>query len=41
MTATRLLFLPDGDLSSRLMGGDRQGTEMPNSKGFEVDWEKV
>jgi formylmethanofuran dehydrogenase subunit D len=27
-----LLFLPYGDQSSRLMGGDRHGTGMPNSK---------
>jgi formylmethanofuran dehydrogenase subunit D len=36
-----LLFLPYGDLSSRLMGGDKHGTGMPNSKGFDVELEKV
>lgn len=32
-----LLFLPYGDLSSRLMGGDTHGTGMPNSKGIDVE----
>jgi formylmethanofuran dehydrogenase subunit D len=36
-----LLFLPYGDLSSRLMGGDTHGTGMPNSKGIDVEVEKV
>lgn len=36
-----LLFLPYGDMSSRLMGGDTQGTGMPNSKGIDVELEKV
>ena len=36
-----LLFLPYGDLSSRLMTGDTQGTGMPNSKCFDVELEKV
>lgn len=36
-----LLFLPYGDLSSRLMGGDTHGTGMPNSKGIDVELEKV
>jgi formylmethanofuran dehydrogenase subunit D len=36
-----LLFLPYGDLSSRLMGGDTHGTGMPNSKSFDVELEKV
>ena len=36
-----LLFLPYGDLSSRLMGGDTSGTGMPSSKGFDVELEKV
>jgi formylmethanofuran dehydrogenase subunit D len=36
-----LLFLPYGDLSSRLMGGDTHGTGMPNSKCFDVELEKV
>jgi formylmethanofuran dehydrogenase subunit D len=34
-----LLFLPYGDASSRLMGGDTQGTGMPNSKGIDVEVE--
>ena len=34
-----LLFLPYGDLSSRLMGGDTHGTGMPNSKGIDVELE--
>ena len=38
---TGLLFLPYGDMSSRLMGGDTHGTGMPNSKGFDVELEKV
>ena len=36
-----LLFLPYGDLSSRLMGGDTHGTGMPDSKGFDVTLERV
>lgn len=36
-----LLFLPYGDLSSRLMGGDTHGTGMPNSKSFDVELERV
>jgi formylmethanofuran dehydrogenase subunit D len=36
-----LLFLPYGDLSSRLMGGDTHGTGMPNSKGIDVELERV
>jgi formylmethanofuran dehydrogenase subunit D len=36
-----LLFLPYGDLSSRLMGGDTHGSGMPNSKSFDVQLEKV
>jgi formylmethanofuran dehydrogenase subunit D len=36
-----VLFLPYGDLSSRLMGGDTHGTGMPNSKSFDVELEKV
>ncbi len=35
-----LLFLPYGDLSSRLMGGDTHGTGMPNSKSFDVELER-
>jgi formylmethanofuran dehydrogenase subunit D len=36
-----LLFLPYGDMSSRLMGGDTHGTGMPDSKGFDVELERV
>ncbi len=36
-----LLFLPYGDLSSRLMTGDTCGTGMPSSKGFDVELERV
>jgi formylmethanofuran dehydrogenase subunit D len=36
-----LLFLPYGDMSSRLMGGDTHGTGMPNSKSFDVALEKA
>ena len=36
-----VLFLPYGDLSSRLMGGDTHGTGMPNSKSFDVELEKA
>jgi formylmethanofuran dehydrogenase subunit D len=36
-----LLFLPYGDLSSRLMGADTHGTGMPSSKGIDVELEKV
>jgi formylmethanofuran dehydrogenase subunit D len=36
-----VLFLPYGDLSSRLMGGDTHGTGMPNSKSFDVTLERV
>jgi formylmethanofuran dehydrogenase subunit D len=36
-----LLFLPYGDASSRLMGGDTHGTGMPSSKCFDVELEKV
>ncbi|MFT5524174.1 MAG: formylmethanofuran dehydrogenase subunit D [Pirellulaceae bacterium] len=32
-----LLFLPYGDMSSRLMGGDTHGTGMPTSKGIDVE----
>ena len=35
-----ILFLPYGDASSRLMGGDTHGTGMPNSKSFDVELEK-
>ncbi len=36
-----LLFLPYGDMSSRLMGGDTHGTGMPNSKSFDVELERI
>jgi formylmethanofuran dehydrogenase subunit D len=36
-----VLFLPYGDLSSRLMGGDTHGTGMPDSKSFDVELEKA
>ena len=36
-----LLFLPYGDASSRLMGGDTHGTGMPTSKSFDVELEKI
>src|SRR5262249_31302654 len=36
-----VLFLPYGDMSSRLMGGDTHGTGMPNSKSFDVELEKI
>ena len=36
-----LLFLPYGDLSSRLMSGDTHGTGMPDSKGFDVELERI
>lgn len=36
-----VLFLPYGDASSRLMGGDTHGTGMPTSKCFDVEMERV
>lgn len=36
-----VLFLPYGDLSSRLMGGDTHGTGMPDSKSFDVELERA
>src|SRR5712691_9474796 len=36
-----ILFLPYGDLSSRLMGGDTHGTGMPSSKSFDVELERA
>lgn len=36
-----LLFIPYGDLSSRLMGGDTHGSGMPTSKGIDVTLELV
>jgi formylmethanofuran dehydrogenase subunit D len=35
-----LLFMPYGDLSSRLMAGETHGTGMPTSKGFDVELER-
>ena len=34
-----LLFIPYGDMSSRLMGGDTHGSGMPTSKGLDVKLE--
>ncbi len=34
-----LLFIPYGDLSSRLMGADTHGSGMPTSKGIDVELE--
>src|SRR5688572_24062879 len=36
-----LLFIPYGDMSSKLMGGDTHGTGMPDSKGLDVELAKV
>ena len=36
-----VLFLPYGDMSSRLMGGETHGTGMPDSKGLDVELEKL
>jgi formylmethanofuran dehydrogenase subunit D len=36
-----LLFLPYGDMSSRLMGGDTHGSGMPTSKGLDVTLQKL
>ena len=36
-----ILFIPYGDFSSRLMGGDTHGTGMPTSKGLDVTMEKI
>lgn len=36
-----LLFIAYGDLSSRLMGSDTQGTGMPTSKGIDVNLERL
>ena len=36
-----LLFIAYGDLSSRLMDGDTQGSGMPTSKGLDVTMEKL
>jgi formylmethanofuran dehydrogenase subunit D len=32
-----ILFIPYGDASSRLMGGNTHGTGMPDSKGIDVE----
>ena len=34
-----LLFIPYGDLSSRLMSGETHGSGMPTSKGMDVELE--
>ena len=36
-----LLFVSYGPQSSKLMGGDTHGTGMPDSKGIDVEMEKV
>jgi len=36
-----ILFIGYGDVSSRLMGGETHGTGMPDSKGLEVQLEKL
>ncbi len=36
-----LIFVPYGDLSSQLMGGDTHGSGMPTSKGIDVTLEKL
>ena len=36
-----LLFIPYGDLSSRLMGGETHGTGMPTSKGIDVTMQPI
>lgn len=36
-----LLFIPYGDLSSRLMGGETHGTGMPTSKGLDVTMQPI
>jgi formylmethanofuran dehydrogenase subunit D len=36
-----VLFLPYGDMSSRLMSADTHGTGMPNSKCFDVELERI
>jgi formylmethanofuran dehydrogenase subunit D len=36
-----VLFLPYGDMSSRLMGGDTHGTGMPDSKSFDVELQRI
>jgi formylmethanofuran dehydrogenase subunit D len=36
-----VLFIPYGDVASRLMGGNTHGTGMPDSKGIDVELEVV
>jgi formylmethanofuran dehydrogenase subunit D len=36
-----VLFIPYGDISSRLMGGDTHGSGMPTSKGMDVELEVI
>jgi formylmethanofuran dehydrogenase subunit D len=36
-----LLFIPYGEFSSRLMGGDTHGSGMPTSKGLDVSLEVI
>jgi formylmethanofuran dehydrogenase subunit D len=36
-----MLFISYGDKSSRLMAGETHGTGMPDSKGMDVQIEKV
>jgi formylmethanofuran dehydrogenase subunit D len=36
-----VVFLPYGDLSSRLMSGDTHGTGMPDSKGIDIEMVRV
>lgn len=36
-----VLFIPYGNISSLLMGGNTHGTGMPDSKGFDVELERV
>lgn len=36
-----VLFLSYGPMASQLMGGDTQGTGMPDSKSFDVSLERV
>ncbi len=36
-----VLFIAYGDVSSRLMGGNTHGTGMPDSKGFDVELDRL
>jgi formylmethanofuran dehydrogenase subunit D len=36
-----LLFIPYGDISSRLMGAETHGSGMPTSKGMDVEMELI